>query len=573
MVTTKAEDSENVDMFRALVIDSGPIIKNAGSSKLYGKANLFYTTPAVVQEIRDAKARQSLNQLPFELVEKEPSPESLEQVIAFAKKTGDYASLSTVDLQVLALCLDLEKEGCVDLQHIRSSPKRMVGLGPIKSLAGESKQEENGAVGEIVDDDSSSDEVSTQDDDNDNDMEGTFFTQPPTIQQPAAPANANKVQKSWASLVNPSASADPAVSVDASLKTMTLADPGSSAAGGQFDDAEDCEEEVNDVLPGKYEEKLEKELASDFPSLTAAATVLYEGSDDEQEEEKTKEEDEVALKMKQEEEERERKKQEALKPISKSGKQYNSFRKYGDLMKPAPQKTKQAPKAAATSLLNIATHEEPKEILESRIMGGNSGGMVSEMNAEDDDGEGWITCKSDIQSGRLAAKQNNAAAASNTGPPTSQRTACTTTDFAMQNVLLQMGLPLLSVDGMKIRRLKSWVHRCGACFRVHTDAEFKGMKRLFCSHCGSDMMQRIAASVDGKTGRLKLHLKKNYKHNLRGTKFSLPTAGSVCDIDYVYSFFAHCISLSATYLFVLVTFSVFREIAFKEICCLEKTSS
>jgi RNA-binding protein NOB1 len=40
-------------------------------------------------------------------------------------------------------------------------------------------------------------------------------------------------------------------------------------------------------------------------------------------------------------------------------------------------------------------------------------------------------------------------------------------------------------------------------------------------------MQRIAASVDGKTGRLKLHLKKNYRQNLRGTKFSLPKAGSV----------------------------------------------
>jgi hypothetical protein len=40
-------------------------------------------------------------------------------------------------------------------------------------------------------------------------------------------------------------------------------------------------------------------------------------------------------------------------------------------------------------------------------------------------------------------------------------------------------------------------------------------------------MQRIAASVDGTTGRLKLHLSKRYKHNLRGAKFSLPKPGSV----------------------------------------------
>jgi RNA-binding protein NOB1 len=114
------------------------------------------------------------------------------------------------------------------------------------------------------------------------------------------------------------------------------------------------------------------------------------------------------------------------------------------------------------------------------------------------------------------------------GPPIHQRAAVATTDFAMQNVVLQMNLELLSVDGMKIRKVKSWVLRCGACFKVHTNADGTGpiAKRLFCSHCGSDMIQRIAASVDGKTGRLRLHLKKNYRHNLRGTKYSLPKPGT-----------------------------------------------
>jgi RNA-binding protein NOB1 len=190
-------------------------------------------------------------------------------------------------------------------------------------------------------------------------------------------------------------------------------------------------------------------------------------------------------------------------------------------------------------------------------------GMVSsaeDMQAHEDDGEGWITCQSDINAikatGRLDPKNsgNGAPPPLDMGPPVSQRTACTTTDFAMQNVLLQMGLLLLSVDGMRIRRLKSWVHRCGACYKIHTDAEFNNMKRLFCSHCGSDMMQRIAASVDGKTGRLKVHLSKKYKHNLRGTKFSMPKAGSVRVLYfvlivsfeehwYIHSFLCFCVSL------------------------------
>jgi RNA-binding protein NOB1 len=84
--------------------------------------------------------------------------------------------------------------------------------------------------------------------------------------------------------------------------------------------------------------------------------------------------------------------------------------------------------------------------------------MVSaeDMQAHEDDGEGWITCQSDINTikatGRLdpSGKNSGNAPQDLAGPPVSERTACTTTDFAMQNVLLQMGLLLLSVDGMRI---------------------------------------------------------------------------------------------------------------------------
>lgn len=513
MVTSNFDDG---DMYRALVIDSGPIIKNTATTKLYGKATLYYTTPAVIQEIRDSKARQSLEQLPFDLLEKDPSPESLEAVISFAKQTGDYASLSNVDMQVLALCLDLEKEGCVDLEHIRTSPKRMIGLGPIKSLAPRE------IVSEEKNEEQTEEDVSIASDDEDH--AGTsFFTEAPHIDETseaARPASKLVAQSTWAKLVNPNAAAA-AESFVPNAGHASISLQNTATEGGQFDDFEGSDNEENT----EQQDIIGNELDSEFPSLAAAATVPYEGSDDD------KEEDEEALekrKLQEEKEDEERKKQEALKPISNSGKLYNSFRKYGDLMKSAPPKKQKDVKPATTALLNIAKDEEPQERLDSRIMGGTSGGMVSEMNEADDDGEGWITNTSDIQAGRLTPKNaKDEATATRLGPPTSQRAACTTTDFAMQNVMLQMGLPLLSVDGMKIRRLKSWVHRCGACFRVHTDAEFNGMKRLFCSHCGSDMMQRIAASVDGKSGRLKLHLKKNYKQNLRGTKFSLPKAGSV----------------------------------------------
>ena len=37
--------------------------------------------------------------------------------------------------------------------------------------------------------------------------------------------------------------------------------------------------------------------------------------------------------------------------------------------------------------------------------------------------------------------------------------------FSLQNVLIQMGLNVVSVDGMLIKRAKSFVLRCHACFK------------------------------------------------------------------------------------------------------------
>jgi len=95
-----------------------------------------------------------------------------------------------------------------------------------------------------------------------------------------------------------------------------------------------------------------------------------------------------------------------------------------------------------------------------------------------------------------------------------------TTDYAMQNVMIQMGLQIVSVEGRLIEQVKQWVLRCGACFQIHYD-----MDRLFCSRCGASIMQRISASIDSRTGELRLHLKKNYIPNTRGQIHSLPAPG------------------------------------------------
>ncbi len=550
---------------RAMVVDSGPIIKETNVAQWMGRADFFYTVPAVIAEIRDAKARHQLQQqwIPvLGLQVKEPSASSLQRVIDFAKLTGDYPSLSAVDLQVLALVVDLEQEGCLCLDHLRKTPKRTIGLGLITALNPGTTTVENGSaqselsmVQEISENDPGYDIVEEDvEEDEEDDSSGTEEQE-----EVQSRTNPSTVVSSWAKLVNPAEGSETVQieSVISSIGTMNIIN--GNQEGGQWDDAE---EDPND--PG---DDVQKELETEFPSLAAAATVPCDeelqdnGSPAEHEyEESTGKfvsfEDDSALRgrlereRREEENERERRKQEALKPISKSGKLYNSFRKYGHLMKPTPSKL--VPKKTMVAPEPVKEKNADGTLMiengQSRILGTAGSAMVSteDMKAEDDDGEGWITSTQDIRvlkshsgggsldpikGSAILAEDGTKKSVSAHGPPKSQRTACTTTDFAMQNVLLQMGLILLSVDGMQIRRLKSWVLRCGACFKIHTDPvdPKTGIRRMFCAHCGSDMVQRVSASVDGKTGRLKLHFskKKQNKHtSARGTKFSLPKPGT-----------------------------------------------
>lgn len=99
--------------------------------------------------------------------------------------------------------------------------------------------------------------------------------------------------------------------------------------------------------------------------------------------------------------------------------------------------------------------------------------------------------------------------------------ALATIDFAMQNILLHLNLHLLSPASLaRIREARSTVLRCHACFFVirHSPSGHTH----FCPRCGSgDTLRRVGCSTDA-AGGFRLHLKKNFQHNTRGTVFSLP---------------------------------------------------
>jgi len=86
----------------------------------------------------------------------------------------------------------------------------------------------------------------------------------------------------------------------------------------------------------------------------------------------------------------------------------------------------------------------------------------------EDDGEGeWITPQNiTLHKARalgLTPSENGSVKGRKETTPIP--VGCMTADFAMQNVLLQMDLSLVGMEGKRIEKVKTWVLRCHACFK------------------------------------------------------------------------------------------------------------
>ncbi|NXI19990.1 NOB1 protein, partial [Irena cyanogastra] len=161
-------------------------------------------------------------------------------------------------------------------------------------------------------------------------------------------------------------------------------------------------------------------------------------------------------------------------------------------------------------LLAIAGSPEPPEEHRSAA-GGASAGEEEEDEDEDkeSDDEGIITPSNLKQAQQDTGHCDTA--------PIGVQVGCVTTDFAMQNVLLQMGLHVLAVNGMLIRRARSYILRCHGCFRTTSD-----MTKVFCPHCGNKTLKKVAVSVSDD-GSLHMHFSRNPKVlNPRGLRYPLP---------------------------------------------------
>jgi LOC398701 protein len=90
-----------------LVVDSCAFIRGCN---LHEMGEEIYTLEEVFDEIRDRETKQRLKCLPFQLKFREPPTEDIKWVSEFAKKTGDFSSLSMVDIKLIALVYFLDKQ-------------------------------------------------------------------------------------------------------------------------------------------------------------------------------------------------------------------------------------------------------------------------------------------------------------------------------------------------------------------------------------------------------------------------------------------------------------------------------
>lgn len=132
--------------------------------------------------------------------------------------------------------------------------------------------------------------------------------------------------------------------------------------------------------------------------------------------------------------------------------------------------------------------------------------------SDSSDSEGWIT-PSNLKRHQLKD------AGSSTKPidqGTTLQVAVLTTDFSMQNMLLSMGLNLISPSMQQVRNIKTYILRCHACFE-----QTKDMTKQFCPRCGKPTLTRVSCSTS-QNGKFTIHLKKNMQWNHRGDRFSIP---------------------------------------------------
>lgn len=492
-VQDHAQDGAKEAPVKHLVIDSGAIIS---LENLFGKAEEFWTVREVLAEIRDKQARRALETLPFDLKVREPSDEALAAVVDFAKKTGDLSVLSKPDIRIIALTYMLHKE-THGVSGLRLTPLRPGSSANTAATVSEGGQED----GSEVDHEPAPKDAS-----------GEIASLKPRNNK-VIPLKSNNVAKtgvSWAAALG-KAKKD-SEDAEETLASSQNQDEGTSAVPkdsgkldpssmwgdddfATFDDGPGDELEnptiVNNV---ETEQSNEDNKAEEmWPSLDASRDAAEAERVMQTREATEMELREVEAKEKRKLERRQKKLEKKLQAEKEAAEEEED-----DELEAAPKSKIPAHLAGSSRILGI------------------SGVMVDTGELE---GEGWVT-PGNLHSLDPADAMKTLSIQGNrkevTRPTISHQVACITTDYAMQNVMLQMKLRLMTIEGRAVTTIRRFVLKCDACGTMT-----KKLDKKFCPSCGNPTLGRLNYSIS-PDGVLSYHYKKNRQINTRGMRYSMP---------------------------------------------------
>lgn len=521
----------------SIIIDTGPLINNTVSiSTIINTAEVLYTTPAIIAEIRDpaTRSRVETTLLPF-LNVKTPSPASFEAVSEFSKKTGDFTVLSKQDLGILALAYEVHCEKNGGSFGLRSVPKGPVKLRPEE----QAKVDEQNAKNEAVEAKKNAKEAAIQRRKEERkqkkrEEKAVARAQGQTeVQSAEAPEKESEggIQLSGESATTEFADSKPVEVAAGESSAGPTTEPQAQVASPKEKDGQK-KKKINSKKARRARAYAEKQALAE----TAVATEqpiqdASENTSDEVQEQTGGVEISEAPLVNQESEQvsvsEDVDKPEQIEgseqtPEVEQVQETNDIQEPEQTIQPSddnegfqevprkklhPAKARLARRAAELEALANAEEASPTFVAQQPTPPATS----DEESEEESDGGEWIT------PGNLQKHQSKdtSDAPFEKGDP-QLGVATMTTDYAMQNVLLQMNLHLLSPAMQRIRHARSTVLRCHACFLTTRE-----MDKQFCPRCGQPTLQRVSCSTSAD-GEFQIHLSSKYQHNKRGDKYSIP---------------------------------------------------
>ncbi|RDX82259.1 RNA-binding protein NOB1 [Mucuna pruriens] len=503
------EASESANAISVAVVDANAVIESG--EKLHGLADKFISVPEVMEEIRDPVSRHKLSFLPFTIQTMEPSPESINKVIKFARVTGDLQTLSDVDIKLVALTYTLESQ-IHGTKHLRDVPPPVQMLNvkrlPEKDLPGWGSNVPNLQEWEALE--------QTEDASNSN-----------SRILPLQDLNLNIVSQDDHSVdgsVERASEADSAVQEAGQkprrylpkkkevniIEGKTMVVDGVDASQGEVDDnADDWRPAVSRSTHRRFLRR--KARREQYESMSS--------NQDQQELEGNVNggvgEDASALNQPVHQRD-----EEHIEKVVSEGDQVVKENKDSESLYEVLQQMR-----LEEGSLEVLDEENklslsPEELQSDNASDGNATVVTKPCDSETD------TVDGQSNHFEIASQTSEAADFSYADDDGSEQSwmvrslsessvACVTGDFAMQNVLLQMGLRLLAPGGTQIHQLHRWILKCHACNTVTAE-----IGRIFCPKCGNGGTLRKVAVTVNENGIVLAA--RRPRVTLRGTKFSLP---------------------------------------------------